>query len=353
MKTFWLRSLLFLPVPLILIGVTYFVDPANLFREDYDAGIVNYLLEGYNVTNLGNCNERNIQKLYIEKMKKCPDVVVLGSSRGMSIDKDMIPNNHLINNSMTAGSLEDFLAIWYLYKERGCENQIRQVWISIDPWLLNDHNEIDHWRELSREYTLCLDLLQGKTATDTLPAASSRNYSKYKELVSFSYFKSALEYLWVNKKIVHYEPTLSDENEGMSKHTDGSIYYDAKYRYSSPEEIESRAQNLVAYTRKHLLGFTTLNPEYCLIFEQFVEYLQSQGVEVNFFLCPFHPLVYSYFEDHFPVAIKVETYCLDFAQSHHIQAYGSFNPEKYQLENTDFLDGFHLREQVIARIIDQ
>ena len=87
-------------------------------------------------------------------------------------------------------------------------------------------------------------------------------------------------------------------NEGFTRLKDGSVCYEALYRNASMDEVEKKAKSdLMAANPIYPLGnFTHLSEHYKLIFSNFVEYLQKQNVEVEFFLSPFHPIVYEYFK---------------------------------------------------------
>jgi hypothetical protein len=346
-----IRLLFFIPIPLLIIAANYWIDPANVFHKDYEAGIVDYLLQGYNVTNIVNYDERSLQKLYIEKMPECPEEIILGSSRVMFISRELMGKDHLINNGVNGAFLEDLLAIYSLYEEKGC-NTIRKVYISLDPWLLNDNHKDSRWRTLENEFNSFSSVLLEKEQTkNTDSFGMATTLYKYKELFSLSYFNSSLDYFVNNKSKTLYEPTLKEVNEGMTKRIDGSIYYDAEYRNASPEEVIRRATYSKNYEDLYFYRFPVLKEEYCSLFAKFIEHLQQQHIEVEFLLLPLHPIAYNYYTHQYPIMVEAENYYLNFAQTHHIKTTGAFNPEKYSLDNSDFFDGFHLKEEAIRKVI--
>ena len=154
MKRFFKKLLFILPIPVIIVLINYFEDPANLFNVKYEKGIVEYLVQGYNVTNVVNYNDRMLQKLFIKKMKDCPTEIVLGASGVFLIDSSFSTDTHFINNGMGGASFEDYLAIFYLYEKKGCK--IQKVVIGLSPYLLNDNLDQDRWKSLSTEYNTFL-----------------------------------------------------------------------------------------------------------------------------------------------------------------------------------------------------
>src|SRR5580698_1852135 len=81
-KLFYNLSLIVAPLGLLVLGVNYFIDPANIFSgKAYVAGISDVLVKGHNVDNVSNYDERALQEQMVRKLPYRPDVVVLGSSR--------------------------------------------------------------------------------------------------------------------------------------------------------------------------------------------------------------------------------------------------------------------------------
>ena len=48
----------------------------------------------------------------------------------------------------------------------------------------------------------------------------------------------------------------------------------------------------------YMSDYAALETDQCRLFEQFVRYMQSRGVEVVFFLAPYHPTLYEYVSTH-------------------------------------------------------
>ena len=65
MRSFLLRIVWFtLPIITVLVTSNYFGDSASLFRTEYEETIAELILDGSDVTNISNYDERLLQMLY-------------------------------------------------------------------------------------------------------------------------------------------------------------------------------------------------------------------------------------------------------------------------------------------------
>ncbi len=345
------RLLYLIPLPIVLVLVNYTVDPANLFNEQYESKIAEYLSEGYNVTDIMNFNERVLQKLFIEKMHKCPTTIGLGASRIMEVSREHLKEENFINNGVSGATLEDELAIYYLYEKKGCE--IKKVILAVEPYYLNDNHQQIRWKALENEYGTFLNELNNKN----VPATSGgKNFywQKAKELVSFSYFKASLMYL-KNETNKNYKPTKNKINVGQTIMKDGSIYYDSLYRSASVEEVDSKAIKATTDNPIYSLGdFTQLSPHYQSVFSIFVEHLQKKNIEVEFLMSPYHPIMYEYLKKnkYYQIVFDAEKYYRDFAKEHNIRVVGSYDPSTYNFDHSWFFDGFHCNDKAMEIILN-
>jgi hypothetical protein len=349
MNKFFKFLLWFIPIPVIVISVNYIIDPANLFNKEYEKGIANYLVDGYNVTDVVNYNERLLQKDFIKKMKDCPEVLALGSSRVMLINSKILNEKKFINNGVSGASIEDDLAIYYLYEKRGCK--IKKVILGVDPWLLNDNNEQIRWKENQHEF---FDFSNLKLKLNLNHPIEQYDYTKYNELISSSYFQNSV-YFFLKRFGKSYSPTKLIKNKGFTRLIDGSINYDEAYRNVSLSEIDKKASICANSQPIYSLGnFINISENKKYIFSTFIEYLQKQNIEVEFFLSPYHPLVYDYFkkDKYYHIVFKCEKYYREFAKIHNIKVFGAYDPGKLNFDNSYFFDGLHCNEKAIQNILN-
>jgi len=368
-KKLLIKILLFLPILLLIVGFNYFVDPASIFKSKvYYTKIATILLKGNNVANLSNYDERLLQKELINNLTKRKNIIVLGSSRVMQIKSCIFNSNSFLNNGVSGASIEDDMAIYGMYREKGMIPS--KVIIGLDPWLLNKNNGQSRYKSLNYEYQKINEYIQHSTAQHSTAQHSTAQHStaqhskytivndKYFELFSPSYFQSSFQY-WINgffenknRKYEFYETNKNEINESL-KLSDGSIRYDYKTRNTLPSNVYKTA---ITYSNSYpiysLGDFSALDKELINTFEDFISLLKKDGVEIIFILPPYHPVVYSALihSDDYKIIIDVEKYFTQYAYKNKIKIIGSYNPDVYNFTNIDFIDGMHQTSNSIDRL---
>jgi hypothetical protein len=346
MKKFIVKLFFFsLPVLLILVGVNYIGDAANLFSKNYEERISKYLLEGFNVTNVYNYDERVLQRDIIKETKKCPDVIALGSSRIMLINSSYFPNQSFLNNGVSGASIEDLIAIYRIYELK--KFKPKKVIIGLDPWFLNINNEQNRWQSLSIEYNSFLK----EEKLDTI--AIAKNYeNKYKSLISLSYFQSSVKAL-VLKKGAEIKPTLMEVNDAFTKHKDGSINYDLDYRNASAKDVESKAIAFCGSNIYSIEKFNELSGTNMHLLNLFLDKFKNDHVEMVFVLMPYHPIVYNRIkgDKKYNNVIESEVYFRKLADRYHSKCFGSFDSGILKLDGSYFYDGMHLNEKGVRKVL--
>lgn len=329
------------PVFILLILVNYFGDAARLFHHDYEIKMADILLSGKNVTNVDNYDERLFQKEIVLNKGVNPDVVVIGSSRAMFINSSFFSNSKFFNNSVSGASMQDIIAIYQLYKQN---NKLpKKIIVGVDPWIFKDDKNITigRWQSIKEYYNSFHGL-----KTDKSPSLY-----KYKELYSISYFQSSFK-LIPKLFLSGYNPTPSEKkyNYLNTKLIDGSLTYGEVIRNASESEIETKMKRYVSGDVYQIEEMKEISKNKYYEFEQLINDLKMNNVEVEFFLAPYPPLVYDVLEEKYKVVLNVEKKINDFAVLHNIKLYGSFNPYSLGLDKTFFYDGMHCKELGIIKI---
>jgi len=345
-----------------MMAVIYFSDQLNFFerglissiseklvKEGYADGIAEELAKGNIVTNVSGCDDRLLQRQFISKMKKCPNTIVLGSSRVRFINGNMVQDSSLINSGVSSASLEDLVAIYSLYEKKGCK--IKNIVIGVDPWILNDNNDLNGWRTLQSEYYLrCNNLFN--EPKPTYPYLKPTPLRNLKAILSYKYFTSSIQYL---KKNIEKGYSVSNKklNEGLTILPDGTFIYSQKIRNSTQEFIDMKAKRMAETDEGNSLSnYSKLSERYTAIFTKFIEHIQSKNIKITFYFPPFHPIVYHTIEtkDKYKIALKAESYFKNFAATHHITTIGDYDPKAIKLTSKDFADGVHLFENGVKKI---
>lgn len=348
MKKIFLKIMLLVPVLVLLVSINYFIDPAHIFDPRFEEGIARHLLDGMNVTNVYNYDERLLQKYYIEGLNNKPEVVVLGSSRIMLIGSSFFPSHRLVNNGVSGCQIEDMMAIFNLYLKK--DFMPKKIVLGLDPWMLNDNNGDRRWLSLKDNY---IDMARRLHIEVSDSSSISRRNPKYGELVSLDYFQNSL---WTILKFGtnKYSPTRRILNDGITRLTDGSICYDKKYRIRTLAEIELAANSYIGLKPIYLLGgFSYLSRGKIGQLEKFIDFLIDERIEVIFFLAPYHPKVYNFLigDIQYKKVSESEGYFKALAVLKNINIFGSFDPGKYMLDGFYFYDGMHFKEETIPLIL--
>ena len=347
------NTLIFLTsvITLLIIVATfnYNVDPAGLFRKtEYEYGIAKIMLEGKNVANLSDYDERLVLKYFIQNINFQPNTIVLGSSRSLLIAPNNNYKKNFFNSSVSGASLKDIVAIYGLYDYNKVKP--KTIIIALDPWLLNTDVGQIKWQSIQSSYNYELSKLG--IENDEFHS-NSNNIRKLQELISMPYFKASCDKLKMLKKEkrLEYYPTDAYYLDVSIKRKDGTIGYDSEYRNSSLEKINQSAVTYANAEEIYSLGdFKKLSNE--KLFEAFVKNLISQNIHVVLFLPPYHPYVYSVISNtaKYHKVLEAEKYFSNFANKNHLYIYGSYDPHKLNLSDNDFYDGMHLKESTVKRM---
>lgn len=343
MKKFLIKTIIIVfPVFTFLVAVNYFGDAANLFNRDYEKKIARIILNGNYVTNISNYDERLVQEELIKNLKYTPDIVVIGSSRAMLINNEYFPNNKVnkvMNNSVSAATLEDLTAIYQIYKN--FNKLLEKMVIGIDPWTFQviNSDKRSRWKSIGKYYNQFHNQRE------------ENNAFAYDQLLSLSYFQNSFKNL---PKIINgnNEPisTKKKNNRSLTKLNDGSIVYGRERRNISVNSVNRSAQVWISNRMiERYKNFKSIQPKWAE-FESLVYDMKSNGIEIQIILTPFYPLVFQEMTGQFPIINEIEQRIKIFTEKNKILLYGSFNPHNFELKNDDFYDETHPKESAMLEI---
>lgn len=323
----------------LFVGIfNYKIDSLGLLRETTLDKVAEELSNGKIIAGLGNIDERIFRKKQIEYLKNDVEYVAIGSSRTMQLRKNMFLNdgiNNFQNYSVSGASIEDYIALIQVHKNKFGELP-KNLILGLDSWIFNKNNGQTRYTSLSKEYYQFLEILN----VSSLKKLSKEETNKIK----ISYFIS-LDYLKENiksfrKKQTYYVADNIEVDDAL-KMPDGSIYYPYKDRFPNFEEVEKIAKSYAQGSVYSLERYEEIsNIE---IFEKLITYLKNNGVNVYFYLTPYHPTTYDILisQEKYKIINEVEIYVKEFAKQNNIKLAGSYNPHNLNLKNEHFFDGMH------------
>ena len=354
MRKYLLKIFVIIPVIIIFAGFNYWVDPENLFQgEKYEKGIADYLLEGKNVTGLYNFDERLLQKYFIGGMQTVPDVVVLGPSRSLLINADVlnIKGQKVINNSISGPTIEDELAIFDMYLRKGWYP--KKIIIGVDPYYLNEKKTTRKLYSTIRDYyfDIC-DSMGVKAHKDHELFFRYRNIEK---LFLIQYFQESILFAINTGNNHKYYASNAVLNNTVTKLSDGSISYGKETREHSPDEVANLVKSInTEELANYFQPIDKYDQEYISKFEKFIDFLTSKGIEIDLVMPPFHPLWYAHFKNdgHFKLYLATEDFFINFAHQHNIHFFGSLDPAKCGVSGSDFYDEMHLKAPGMRKVME-
>lgn len=349
MKKFLLKLLWFLPILLFVIGVNFYQDPANLFKNGaYELEMASHTLKGIHVTQVTNFKERNYMQLMAEKRSDTPTTLVIGSSKTLMLETDMQSDSLFYNASVSGGCMEDLLTTYNLFDQR--KTKVKRLIIGVEPWYLNENYVFDRWKEVGSSYYEMLDKIAYPYPEKNLQKWYE---SPYWELFSLSYFQQSFVDFTrgVDLKI---KPTTSKDNERATKRSDGSYSYESSYRNRTEEEVRRNAESEISEVIMKGFGdFKRLSPSKKEQFEKFITYVQKQGVEVNLVVLPYHPLVYAHFKKSpkYQIAFEADSYFRKLSQEKGLFYFGGFDPAPFGFEAKDYYDAVHCNNAAVRKFM--
>ena len=306
-------------IPIIITAINFiidyrgFVNPDSLFIEK----LVNDLEQNNLVYHI-NVPERRIVKKRIEKTINGLNNICIGSSTSLLIGKESGFN--YINLAVSGCVTEDMSYLYELIKQN--DVKIDTLIIGLNPWALNKHHPDSRYRQFEDEI--------------------SRN--DIRQIFS-------IRYLYDNVKINKYKIWNGDTTEYI-KFSDGSIKYNFDLRNKRWKEKDF----ILDYIKGeiyHLNNFIDIDPNYLMYFEKIVNQFKKISNHTILFLSPYHVLIFDELITKAPIIKSVENEIYKiFKDKEDITIIGSFNPNLYGLEYSDFYDGMHLSESGIKKIFN-
>ncbi len=338
----WVFITLFISlISFIFIGIfNYKIDSLGLLKETTYDKIGKELSNGKIIAGLGNIDERIFRKKQIEHLKNDVEYIAIGSSRTMQLRKNMFLNdgiNNFQNYSVSGASIEDYIALIQVHKNKF--NQLpKNIIFGLDSWIFNKNSSQTRYLSLKDEYLQFMKILN-------MTKINQQTRSKLSYLLSLDYAKENRKYYKKNKnkKVENLTYYIVDtiEVDAALKMPDGSIYYPYKNRFPNFDEVEKIAKSYAQGSVYSLERYEEIsNIE---IFEKLITYLKNNGVNVYFYLTPYHPITYDILvsKEKYKIIDEVEIYVKEFAKQNNIKVVGSYNPHMLNLKNEHFFDGMH------------
>ena len=347
------KFLLLAPILVFMVAFSYNVDCSGLFQGALaPRRIVDLMLDGYDVTNFEQMDERQVVQLYAQDVSEAPEAIGIGSSRVLQFNRENTGVDSFFNMGVTGADVRDNMTSYYKMVSYGKTPKVL-LW-SLDPWVFYGSEAAFDERadaELYNEFlTKVLNVPTDYEEPDSVEL--------WRALADPAYFQGNVHYYFKNRgqavitdedgNSIEFNPVEGDPYDQTStiKRSDGSVLYDVAFRNQTVDQIRAQAATAcTTFNSVHMEGFDAMSETQMQAFDSFIQYAQSQGTTVILVLSPWHPYLYGYLltePDNHKGFFQVENWVRQYAAEHNIPLYGSYDPECIEgLQETDFFDGLH------------
>ena len=272
------KLLLFLPLALLVVCVNFQVDVSGLFQGDqFEREIAQKLLEGESISHFEKLDERQILRLYIQNMPQRYDTLVVGSSRGLQITKEIAGCDGLFYNAgMTGEDYADILCTisWLVRYDRLPEHMI----MVLDPWILSANKDA---KGKYSDQNTANEFLATVLGFDVAYTPNTTPF--YTEaLFSLDYFQGNIAYYFGDHSGEDRPSVVEGDVYDQAteiKMSDGTLLYTREFREQSQQAVDNdaafRATMPFIMCDQYPVPDQTLTEQFTAL----VDFLQGQGVE--------------------------------------------------------------------------
>ena len=294
------------------------------------------LLSENQFINWNNGDERKFMEGRLMYPLRPVDTVVVGSSRVMQINS-LIMGHDIQNLAVSGASLEDDISLGL---EALAKLNYKNIYISADPWLINLHNGQKRYHSINELYDYWIKrMYANQPLSQFLDIELSKKINETPETL----LKSLRKFLLIKKNTI---PVDESVEAYAKKAYDGFHIYNDTYVNKTPELIARGFNSSLNYSMKDFEYDTQAIKH----LEDFVSYLQGNGVSVNFILSPYHPEVYRKMVEEKPIFLEIEDWYRTFAQKNNIRVIGSYDSISLGLTSNDFYDGMHPKSSCMQKL---
>ena len=331
----------------------YKVDLHCLFSRSYLLErAVDDLLDGKMVSGITNSSDRHLQKLLIEKIKKVPETITIGSSRSFLLRSSHVgmEESSYFNHSVGGASLKDYIALLGMYNRKG--SLPATIIIEVAPPLFDKRWEeskfVRQWQSIAEDYYYFMAVINDTTPTIATSFKNvHNNIAKFKELIAYSYTAENFGSL-LSEEEREYRIANCKYPDVFLEMPDGSMCFPfgkrSEYKSFTKKDNRLFLNNMKKHVHQESLQELFIN---------LVDYLVKNGIQVVFFLPPYNPLTYREIRKHkeLDYVSNYKKMVRDVASLKKIPVIGSYNPRAFKLSKKKFFDAQHINDDRSVRMI--
>lgn len=353
----WIKLLVFLPIPLVMMGTSYLVDPSGIFHEECNQEVAKSIVAGNNtlIAN-GNVNEREVKHRLIENMPAHVDCIAIGPSLVMGVRRSDVGTDSFYNLGESGADFYDILAQFGLLELN--HKQYDRVVFCVDTYFFDENlnKTFTRNKDLRPYADYMLSILEGNQQKNPSEGNHLQRLSHYKELLSPSCFQTALRLVkkrgmkdaFTGEKWMVVDNDVYDTAYYMA---DGSWVYPLKTQQQDEKDVLKGSMGYDIEKQfskgKHLGSYQQET------FEKLLQYLQAKNVQVELFLCPVPPSLWKRIDnDDYHVLGELEIFAYNMAAKYNLKLTGAYNPHTLGMGDKDFYDARHVRHELLSKYFD-
>ena len=261
------KFLLLVPVLVFMVAFSYNVDRSGLFQGALaPRRIVDLMLQGYDVTNFEQMDERQVVQLYAQDVPETPEAIGIGSSRVLQFNRENTGVESFFNMGVTGADVRDNMTSYYKMVTYGKAPKVL-LW-SLDPWVFYGSEAAFDARADADLYNEFLT----KVLNVPTDYEEPNQVELWKALADPAYFQGNVDYYFKNRgqatvtddegNTIEFNPVEGDPyNQPTTiKRSDGSVLYDVAFRSQTEDQIRTlAAEACMSFNSVHMEGFDEMS----------------------------------------------------------------------------------------------
>ncbi len=370
MKTIHNQLFIFFAPMIIILSIIFFMnDYMNISGSHSSAEIYQLALkhkENETLVSKDLFDQRQWIKGMLIGQKRCPNILVIGSSTIGAISHIHFPDMSFLNGWLTGPSIEDYEIITQMLHEMNCTP--KNIIIGIDPWLFNSILISERWKSLL-EYHKKYES-KGTTLDDLIQSIDFK-WSRFKENLSYVTTKESLSQLIARKSIntdkafilnspiknicspdILKELVPFSSRDFYSREFDG--HFETCSQFILPEnKITEIAQTYLKRNTHNMSEWTAVNDNIPPRLNKVIQLLKARKSNVILLSPPYHPFTYESLINNTTIKTnleKMDTELKKISTSNDIDYMNIRNPSTIGCTSRDFNDSHHSNETCIQHV---
>lgn len=298
-------------------------------------------------------DERALRWQTVADLRHSPDMVVIGSSHGLSVTGAMLNEPDLQNLSVTGGMMPDGWVTTDLLDRAGIRPRIWVIFV--EPWFFDVHADISLWQQRGADAAAFERRLSAMASPALPPVYAPRLKPKPTPgLLTPLTISPVIDWLDEAVRGFRYDPNLppGETLHGLVLRGDGSFF--RTWEATEPDTGSTRLalrQFAMDADRYRYGNYPAEDPVLWTYFTRWLDFCRSRGREVWLVIPPFHPAIYRDIvstPDNQLASIEARTRALAAREGYRV--IGSYDPAVLGLTAPDFEDGDHLNDLGLAHL---